>query len=71
MAPAAADVIYNNFVDLSINPNEYDKIITGDLGKVGTKILLDIMRKKGYDIEEQHMDCGNEIYSGDETGLLL
>ena len=62
MAPAAADVIYNNFVDLSVDASRYDRIITGDLGKVGTQILLDIMKKRGYSIEEQHLDCGNEIY---------
>lgn len=62
MAPAAVDVIYNNMSDLEIEPNEYDQIITGDLGNVGTEILLDIMKKKGKDISDRHMDCGVEIY---------
>lgn len=62
MAPAAVDVIYNNLIDMSRVPSYYDMIITGDLGKVGTDILLDIMQEKGKDISKNHMDCGVEIY---------
>ena len=62
MAPAAVDVIYNNIQDLDIKPCEYDQIITGDLGNVGTEILLDLMKEKGKDISDRHMDCGVEIY---------
>lgn len=66
MAPAAADVIYHNLKDLGVMTNHYDKIITGDLGYVGTDILKDIMKEKGYDISENHMDCGIEIYCKEE-----
>lgn len=62
MAPAAADTITNHFVDFDSQPEEYDKIITGDLGNVGQRVLLDLMRDKGYDIAGRHMDCGMEIY---------
>lgn len=62
MAPAAADTIANHFVDFNSQSEEYDKIITGDLGNVGQRVLLDLMRDKGYDIAERHMDCGMEIY---------
>ena len=37
---------------------EYDRIITGDLGTVGQEILFDLLKKKGYDIENNHSDCG-------------
>ena len=43
-------------------PEDYDRIITGDLGEVGQHILFDMMKEKGFDIEKQHMDCGIEIY---------
>ncbi len=43
-------------------PEEYDKIITGDLGYIGHDILLDLLKDKGFDISSQHMDCGIEIY---------
>lgn len=66
MAPAAADVIYQNFQDLNVNSNYYDKIITGDLGKVGSKILIKLLKDNGYDIEDRHLDCGLLIYDGNE-----
>ena len=62
MAPAAASTLEQHFTDFAGQPEEYDKIITGDLGKVGQRVLIDLLRKKGYDISEQHMDCGLEIY---------
>lgn len=63
MAPAAADTIAQNLKDFQIKPCEYDKIITGDLGKVGKTAVIDLLREQGYDIEKQHMDCGLEIYN--------
>lgn len=63
MAPAAADTIAANLKDFGVEPEYYDKIITGDLGLVGQTILIDLLRKQGIDIEDRHMDCGIEIYS--------
>lgn len=65
MAPAACEVIYQNLKDFALSPAYYDKIITGDLGFIGQKILLDLLLEKGYDISHQHMDCGIEIYNAD------
>ena len=62
MAPAAASTLEQHFTDFAGQPEEYDKIITGDLGKVGQRVLIDLLRKKGIDISDQHMDCGLEIY---------
>lgn len=62
MAPAACDTIYQNLIDFGRQPSDYDKIITGDLGSVGQKVLWDMMREKGMDISKVHMDCGMEIY---------
>ena len=67
MAPAAADTLYRHFKDFNTTPEDYDKIITGDLGLVGKDILLDIMRSKGYDIADRYMDCGIEIYSREQN----
>lgn len=66
MAPAAASVIYQNLQDFHIKPDYYDKIITGDLGKIGRTILLELLEKNDYSIAEQHMDCGIEIYDNSE-----
>ena len=66
MAPAAADVIYNNLKDFHIEPDYYDKIITGDLGYVGQTILIDMLKERGIDISDRHYDCGVEIFDNDE-----
>lgn len=65
MAPAAASTLEQHFVDFGSQPEDYDKIITGDLGKVGQRVLIDLLSERGYDISEQHLDCGIEIYDGD------
>lgn len=62
MAPAAASTIAQHFEDFGSQPEDYDKIITGDLGSVGQRVLIDLLRDKGYDISDKHMDCGMEIY---------
>ena len=62
MAPAARKVIRQHFLDFGTEPSDYDRIITGDLGTVGQEILIDLLRKDGYDIEGVHTDCGIEIY---------
>lgn len=64
MAMAAADTIYHNLMDFERKPEDYDRIITGDLGKIGRQALIDLLAQKGYDIEKQHMDCGIEIFDG-------
>ena len=65
MAPAAADTIAGHFEDFRCVPQTYDKIITGDLGSVGQTVLLDLLREKGYDIADRHMDCGIEIFDAE------
>lgn len=62
MAPAAASTLEQHFIDYCSQPGDYDKIITGDLGTVGQTVLIDLLREKGYDISEVHMDCGIEIF---------
>ena len=62
MAPAACDTILQNLMDFGRGEKDYDRIITGDLGYVGQSILFDLLRKKGLDIKENHMDCGMTIF---------
>lgn len=66
MAPAAWDTIMQNFADFGIDESYYDKIITGDLGKIGQKILLDFMKNHGHDLAGKHMDCGMQIFDGEK-----
>ena len=62
MAPAAADTIYQHFVDFSRSPEDYDLIVTGDLGVVGRELVLDLLKQKGYDLTEKYFDCGIAIF---------
>lgn len=66
MAPAAADLIERNLKDIDEKPDYYDMIITGDLGHIGRRILIDLLKEKGYDITDRHMDCGIEVFAGNE-----
>lgn len=61
-APAACGTIRQHFQDFSRKPEDYDKIITGDLGYVGQSILLDLLEQEGYRISSVHEDCGILIY---------
>ncbi len=62
MAPSAASTLEQHFKDWDGQPEDYDKIITGDLGSVGQTVLIDLLRERGYDISSNHMDCGIEIF---------
>lgn len=62
MAPAACDLIEQNLSDFGRKPEDYDKIITGDLGYIGKEILISLLKDKGIDISKQHTDCGIEIF---------
>ncbi len=68
MAPAAASTICAHLKDFCLQPDAYDHIITGDLGKVGQTILLDLLMEQGIDISKQHMDCGIEIFDANTQG---
>ena len=62
MAPAASNVVYQNLIDFGRQPSDYDKIITGDLGSIGQRALVDLVAEKGYDISGNVLDCGMQIY---------
>ncbi len=68
MAPAACDLIASHFSDFGRKPEDYDRIITGDLGTIGQEILFDLLQDRGYDIRERHEDCGIEIFDGQSQG---
>ncbi len=63
MAPAAASTIGDFLNDTRTSPTDYDLILTGDLGSVGTELLIDLLKKDyGYDISSVHGDCGLMLY---------
>ena len=62
MAPAAADTILNHLRDTGRSADDYDLIITGDLGALGSRIVKDLTWEKGIDLQANHVDCGEIIY---------
>lgn len=66
MAPAALETLYTFFEDTKTNPNDYDLILTGDLGKLGSEILRDLMEFRGYKLGNNYGDCGQMIFTQDQ-----
>ncbi len=63
MAPAACDTILAHFRGTREEPEDYDLIVTGDLGALGSRILKDLTWEKGLDISKNHVDCGEIVYN--------
>ena len=67
MAPAAVDTIEAHLTERNIEPSYYDLIVTGDLGKIGHEVSLNLLNKHGISIKEnQYQDCGLMIYKEDQ-----
>ncbi len=68
MAPAAAETISRYLTATGTSPEDYDYIITGDLGTTGSVLLNEIMQRQGTDISSQHRDCGAMIFDSEAQG---
>lgn len=62
MAPAALETIKTHLEDLSVDPDYYDLIITGDLGQLGKEALQALALRDGVPIGGRLVDCGTEIF---------
>ena len=62
MAPAAADTIAHFLRDTKTTPEDYDLIVTGDLGYVGSNCLYELLENQGIEIRCRHTDCGMMIF---------
>lgn len=60
--PAACSTILRFLKDTKSNAEDYDAIYTGDLGTVGSELLIQLAQKEGYDISKNHKDFGKMIY---------
>lgn len=65
MAPAAYDTIKAHFSDTGRGPEDFDYIITGDLGQVGFDVLVEFLQEDGM-TTEQFRDCGILIYDSSQ-----
>lgn len=62
MAPAAFETIKAHFNDLSVSADDYDLIVTGDLGQVGKDVLLALSSKEGLGLGGKLTDCGTLVF---------
>ena len=70
MAPAAADTIAAFLTETQTSADNYDLILTGDLGRVGSELLYDLLEKEfNIDIKEKHNDTGLMMYYPDEQDV--
>lgn len=69
MAPSAADTILTFFKDTQTSPTDYDALFTGDLGEVGSNLLIDILKENDIDITPIYDDCGLMIYDREKQDV--
>ena len=62
MAPAALQTIRAHFDDLHTCAEDYDLIVTGDLGQLGKNMLLELAKKEGIFLSGKLVDCGELIF---------
>ncbi len=69
MAPAARDTMLRHFRNTNTKPEDYDLIVTGDLGKLGSEILIDLMEDQGIKLGMNYCDCGQMYYKREQKTL--
>ncbi|MDF2567163.1 MAG: spoVAD [Oscillospiraceae bacterium] len=69
MAPAACDTIMAYLTDTNTTPDDYDMIYTGDLGEVGSSLLIELLQRENIDISKKHNDCGLMLYDREQQDV--
>ncbi len=62
MAPSACETLVTLFRETNTKPSDYDLILTGDLGALGSRLLKILINKRGFEIDN-HVDCGEIVYN--------
>lgn len=62
MAWAAYDTISQHFQDTNRSSSFYDLIVTGDLGKLGMEIVIDLFAADGIELRGNYSDCGVMLF---------
>ena len=62
MAPAAFDTIRAHLTDQQAAPEDFDLIVTGDLGSLGKEMLIQLFRREGISIAGRLADCGELVF---------
>ena len=69
MAPAAFDTIQRHLRDRGMQEEDFDWIVTGDLGDFGSQMLQELSFGEDVDLTDRHLDCGSLIYSPEQNYL--
>lgn len=69
MAPAAKETLLNHFQDFGRSADDYDLIITGDLGQHGKDLLLALCTDAGISVGGKLTDCGTLIFDADKQDV--
>lgn len=70
MCPAAAEVMKAHFIETNRKPDYYDLILTGDLGKLGSEILIDLLEYSGFHLSNNYGDCGQMMFSNTQKTYM-
>ena len=62
MAPAAYDTLAAHFQATGTGPEDYDLVLTGDLGVLGHQIVTEFFQQDGVDMSKNYQDCGMLLY---------
>lgn len=69
MAPAAFETLRAHFDDLHRAPEDYDLIVTGDLGKLGSELVRELFSREGVRLKERYQDCGVLIFDTEKQDV--
>ena len=70
-SPAAYDTLSAFFRDTETSPQDYDLIITGDLGELGRDIVRSFFEADGIKLDENYLDCGMLLYARDQQDMHM
>jgi len=62
MAPAAMTTLVAHLANTHTKPEDYDLILTGDLGKLGSDVFVDLMEQEGYKLGQNYSDGGHMMF---------
>ena len=70
MAPAARKTISDFLRDTNTSPDDYDLILTGDLGFVGSELLKGLLKREdGITLGSNYNDCGMMIFDREKQDV--
>ncbi len=69
MAPAAFATIRAHFDDMKTGPEDFDLIVTGDLGQLGKELLLELGKRNGVLLGGKLADCGCMVFDTDKQDV--